>query len=71
MKSTRSITVNDENWDVVKALCDSTGQSVSGLIDAYLGAMAMTIKASGLVGKKKLTKADVMRLAVKGISTDI
>lgn len=68
-KPRRSITVSvdQESLEVVLEFFTRVGQDLSGCVDAYIQTMARTIRASGLLKKKDLTRADVLRLALEGI----
>jgi hypothetical protein len=64
---TMSFSVDEGAYETVKVFCDKTGQNISGLVDTYLQTMARTIRLTGLDKKKDVTRADLLRLALKGI----
>ena len=64
---TVAVSVDKEAFDCVKVFCDKTGQDVSGLVDTYFQAMARTIKVVGLDKKKDVTRADLLRIALRGV----
>jgi len=57
-----------EHHEVVKefVVCTRKAGGMSSLVDEVLGAMAETLKASG-VGKKPMNYAKVIRLFIEGI----
>ena len=65
----KQITVSLDKVDVelVQSFCDRTGQNFSGLIDTYIQSMARTLRAVGLDKKKDVTRADLLRVALKGV----
>ena len=64
---TVAVSVDKEAYDLVKLFCDKTGQDISGLVDTYFQSMARTFKVLGLDKKKDVTRADLLRVALKGV----
>jgi hypothetical protein len=71
MKIQTTITLDQENYQVVKDFCDKVKVPFSSLLDAYISGMAMTIKFKGLHKKERLSKLDFMRLAAEGVSREV
>ena len=66
-KTPVTITLDTEDVEILKAFCQSTGLTVSGLFQTYVGAMTKTIKASGWDKKKYHSKLDLIRFLGKGL----
>lgn len=66
-RRTVAVSVDEEAFETVKLFCDKTGQDISGIVDTYLQSMARTIRAVGLDKKKDVTRADLLRVALKGV----
>lgn len=64
---TVSVNVSEEAYDTVKDFCNKTGQDISGLVDTYFQSMARTFRVLGLDKKKDVTRADLLRVALKGV----
>ena len=62
-----TVTIEKDSFEVVKTFCGKTGQDVSGLVDTYFQSMARTIRVVGLDKKKDVTRADLLRVALKGV----
>lgn len=62
-----TVTVEKDSFEVVKDFCGKTGQDISGLVDTYFQSMARTIRIVGLDKKKDVTRADLLRVALKGV----
>lgn len=62
-----TVTIEKESFDIVKGFCEKTGQDISGIVDTYFQSMARTIRVIGLDKKKDVTRADLLRVALKGV----
>lgn len=71
MKKSVTMTIDEENLELCRHFCDKTGQTISGMVDTYINAMAATIRAAKLDKKEVVTKADLLRLGLKGIRQTI
>lgn len=66
-KTAITITLDSEDVEMIQSFCKSTGLTVSGLFQSYVGAMTKTIKASGWDKKKSHSKLDLIRFLGKGL----
>lgn len=66
-KQAVSLTIDEESMEVVRRFCERTGQSFSSMVDVYVNAMAETIKIARLDKKEVVTRADLIRLGLKGL----
>lgn len=71
MRKSVTVSVDEENLHLCQHFCEKTGQSFSGMVDTYINAMAATIRAAKLDKKDVVTKADLLRMGLKGIRQTI
>lgn len=66
MGNRRPITMelDGEHLDTLKDFCKAAGVPMSLFFSSYLSGLVVAIKAHGWVGKRKLSKLDVLRFAV-------
>ena len=70
-KKAITLTIDQDDLQVCRHFCEKTGQSISGMVDTYINAMAATIRAARLDKKEVVTKVDLLKLGLKGIRQTI
>lgn len=71
MKTAMTLSIEQEDYDLIKGFCEQTGLTASKLYETYTKAMVNTIKATGWTRNKKLSKIDVIKLLGKGMMQEI
>ena len=66
MKVPLSISIEQEELDVIRHFCEVSGYPISRLYDEHTKAIYRTIKASGLDKKTKYSKLELLKVFVKG-----
>lgn len=70
-RATVTVSVDKESLDIVLALCQKVGQDISGMVDLYLQNLARAIEVSKIGQKQRITRLDVVKLAMAGICQDV
>ena len=72
-KKSYSFYLDEENYSYVKSFLETTRNKggVSGIIDAHLKALALTLKASGYKEGEKVGIAKLLRIAKHGLKQDL
>lgn len=61
-----SISVEQEDLELLRSFSAKTGFPVSKLFEDYVTAICRTIRTTGLDKKKNFSKLDLLKLAAKG-----
>lgn len=70
MKVQLSLSVEQEDAEALKRMCEIMGISVSKLMESAVKGYVLTAKASGLFKRKKVCGADLIRLFGTGVLQD-
>lgn len=71
VRASVTISVDKESLDTVLALCQKVGQDISGMVDLYLQNLARAIEISKIGQKQRVTRLDLVKLAMAGICQDV
>jgi hypothetical protein len=67
MKTAMTLSIEKEDYDLLKGFCEQTGLTTTKLYETYTRSLVNTIKATGWTRSKRLSKIDVVRLLGKGL----
>lgn len=71
MKMALSISVEEEDAETLRKMCDIMGITISKLFESTVRGYVVTAKTSGLLRKQKATAADLVRFFAKGAMQDV
>lgn len=66
MKVPLTISIEQEELNVIRHFCEVAGYPISRLYDEHTKAIYRTIKASGLDKKTRYSKLELLKMVVKG-----
>lgn len=66
MKKQLTLAVEEADIEILRRFSEKTGLTLSSMFESHIKGLVMSIKASGVLSKEKVSKASLVRMFLRG-----